>query len=113
MVYNFMTHTRHNVVKNNFSINFVKIRIKTEYGRQKSDTGNPYHVASLIAADSTHDDEQRLDGATGAAAAGHAEEEEEEAEDDEGQRDAVEKVVDVVVGQEGTRRRLGIADLGS
>ena len=40
--------------RNNFSINLVKIRIKTECGRitkktQKSvsDTGNPYHVACL------------------------------------------------------------------
>ena len=32
MQYSFVTHTGHNVVKNNFSINLVKIRIKTEYG---------------------------------------------------------------------------------
>ena len=67
----------------------------------------------LLAGRRTHDDEQGLDGAAGPAAAGHAEEEEEEAEDDEGQRDAVEEVVNVIVGQEGTGRRLSIADLGS
>ena len=33
MQYRFVTHTSHNVVKNNYSINLVKIRIKTEYGR--------------------------------------------------------------------------------
>ena len=33
MQYSFVTHTRHNVGKNNFSINLVKIHIKTEYGR--------------------------------------------------------------------------------
>ena len=45
------------MVKNNVSINLVKIRIKMEYGvslkkppKSLSDTGNPYHVASLIVA---------------------------------------------------------------
>ena len=45
---------RHNVCKNHFHINLVKIRIKAEYGRitskppkSVSDTGNPYHVACL------------------------------------------------------------------
>ena len=36
MLYRFVTHTtdtRHYVVKHYFSINVVKIRIKTEYGR--------------------------------------------------------------------------------
>ena len=66
-----------------------------------------------IAADNTHDDQQSLDGATGATAAGHAEEEEEEAEYDEGHCDAIEEVVDVVVGQQWTGRRLSIVDLGS
>ena len=33
MQYSFVTHTRRNVGKNYFSINLVKIRIKTEYGR--------------------------------------------------------------------------------
>ena len=33
MQYSFVTHTRYNVVKNNYSINLAKNRIKTEYGR--------------------------------------------------------------------------------
>ena len=40
------------MVKNNVSINVVKVRIKTEYGRippkSVSDTGKPYYVACLI-----------------------------------------------------------------
>ena len=43
------------MVKNNVSINLIKIRIRMEYGRitlkntpkSVSDTGNPYHVASM------------------------------------------------------------------
>ena len=49
-----MMHTRHNVAKNNYSINLAKIYIKMEYGcitkktpKSVSDTGEPYHVASL------------------------------------------------------------------
>ena len=33
MQYSFVMHARHNVVNNYLSINFVKIRIKMEYGR--------------------------------------------------------------------------------
>ena len=38
MQYSCVTHTSHNVVKNNYSINLIKIRIKTEYGRITSKT---------------------------------------------------------------------------
>ena len=46
MQYSFVTHTRHNVVKNNFSINLVKIRIKTEYVRMYhlKNRQNPYRI---------------------------------------------------------------------
>ena len=54
MQYSFVTHARHNVVKNNLSINVVKILSKwsTAVSLKKppksvSDTGNPYHVACL------------------------------------------------------------------
>ena len=33
MQHSFVTYARHNVGKNNVSINLAKIRIKTEYGR--------------------------------------------------------------------------------
>jgi len=50
MQYSFVTHTRHNVAKNNFSINLAKstaVSLKTP-PKSVSDTGNPYYVACLI-----------------------------------------------------------------